>query len=1058
MTVHIATSAAKISRPKISGMYPRHRLNKELDVSTMQPGTWISSPPGAGKTALISNYLESKNEKTVWLKVDEGDSELATFFYYLGQAVKKSTPRKKDKIPIFTPEYREGLAVFTRNFFRTVFARFSSQFTFVFDNYQEVAPDSDLHNLIVIAHEELPDNGSIITISRSLPPAEFSRLRANNQLSILEWDQLKLTDDEMQEFFTLKGLSQEHIPSAIALTQGWIAGLALLLEQDNEDVFQQKQLSEFNPKLLFDYFVGEVFNIADDKTQHLLVKTALFPRMTIEMATQISGVQTAAAILDSLVAKNFFTYQHGNKEKSYEYHPLFKEFLLNKAEQLMGDVELKVTKWNAAELLEKNNQIESAIDLYSQLEDWDKVASVIKKTAKSLIDQGRNFILQEWLTQIPEPRIHEDPWLIYWLALTTKAYSPLASFPLFEKTHQLFRERGDVAGIYLSWAGALDSLRMDHMGDATRLDFWFDHLEILRQKYPTFPSDEIELEVAINMLMALWWRQPQNKSFYYWQERALATVASSEKRNEYTIWLNSIMVYQLLMISGEPMQAANLINQTWSLVNKEESLSQSILWFHIANNLLFWRRGQFDLAYEHIEKGLEVGKKTGFHHEDHQLLVLGASVALTEEKLPLAKHYIDQLDITDLGAQGSRYHYVQSWYYFLQGDLGNAKYHGELSVKIAETAGMPYFHLLHCLGLSDIYFSLGEYDASNNMIKIGKKIAEEINAVLLIYSALLLEAKFSFAHNEYHQGIEQLEKALIIGRERAYIKTSFVSNKEMAQLCIEALKMNIELDYVHMVIRKLGLVIPEGVTGIVDNWPWPVKIFCLGNSFEIYKDNQPIPTSRKAQKKPLEIIKALIAFGGDNISESRIIEAIWPDSDGDAGHQSIATTLHRLRKILGDDTIELKDGRLSLNKKKVWVDAWEFNELYESNQSESNAELIDKSITLYKGLFLAGESNLYWCLTLRDKLHHKYINFIKQKGHQLEQQDKWHQACEIYQQGLEVDDTTEQFYQRLMYCYISMDRAGEAVKTYRQCFQVLNKKLGIEPSNITKELYAKAML
>jgi two-component SAPR family response regulator len=270
--------------------------------------------------------------------------------------------------------------------------------------------------------------------------------------------------------------------------------------------------------------------------------------------------------------------------------------------------------------------------------------------------------------------------------------------------------------------------------------------------------------------------------------------------------------------------------------------------------------------------------------------------------------------------------------------------------------------------------------------------------------------------------------------------------------------MNIELDYVHMVIRKLGLVIPEGVTGIVDNWPWPVKIFCLGNSFEIYKDNQPIPTSRKAQKKPLEIIKALIAFGGDNISESRIIEAIWPDSDGDAGHQSIATTLHRLRKILGDDTIELKDGRLSLNKKKVWVDAWEFNELYESNQSESNAELIDKSITLYKGLFLAGESNLYWCLTLRDKLHHKYISFIKQKGHQLEQQDKWHQACEIYQQGLEVDDTTEQFYQRLMYCYISMDRAGEAVKTYRQCFQVLNKKLGIEPSNITKELYAKAML
>ncbi len=233
---------------------------------------------------------------------------------------------------------------------------------------------------------------------------------------------------------------------------------------------------------------------------------------------------------------------------------------------------------------------------------------------------------------------------------------------------------------------------------------------------------------------------------------------------------------------------------------------------------------------------------------------------------------------------------------------------------------------------------------------------------------------------------------------------------------------------------------------------------CLGKGFEIIKDNQLILTSRKAQKKPLEIIKVLIALGGDNIPESKIVETIWPESDGDAGHQSIATTLHRLRKIVGEDIIELKDSRLSLNKNKVWVDAWEFDKLCDSQQIETNSMLLDKSIALYKGLFLAGETDLYWSLTLRDKLHHKYIKLIKQKGHQLEQSNKWHQACELYQQGLEIDDVTEQFYQRLMYCYIHMERAGEAVKTYRQCFQVLNKKLGIEPSNITKELYAKAML
>ena len=35
------------------------------DECAVHPGTWISSPPGAGKTALICNYLELKNEHSI---------------------------------------------------------------------------------------------------------------------------------------------------------------------------------------------------------------------------------------------------------------------------------------------------------------------------------------------------------------------------------------------------------------------------------------------------------------------------------------------------------------------------------------------------------------------------------------------------------------------------------------------------------------------------------------------------------------------------------------------------------------------------------------------------------------------------------------------------------------------------------------------------------------------------------------------------------------------------------------------------------------------------------
>jgi len=195
--------------------------------------------------------------------------------------------------------------------------------------------------------------------------------------------------------------------------------------------------------------------------------------MTVEMAIQLSGIKSASHILEKLVDKNFFTHRHGNKEIIYEYHPLFREFLLTESEKLLGDIELNVSKWNAAELLEKNQQIEAAIELYEQIEDWEKVAELIKKTARSLLNQGRNFILQDWLSKIPEQQLNNDPWLIYWLALATKDFAVQVSFPLFELALEQFKQTNDIAGIYLAWAGATDSIRLDFDVNASQLDPWF---------------------------------------------------------------------------------------------------------------------------------------------------------------------------------------------------------------------------------------------------------------------------------------------------------------------------------------------------------------------------------------------------------------------------------------------------------------------------------------------------------------------------------------------------------------------------------------------------------
>ena len=105
---------AKTTRPTLAVTVARPRLFRRLDRTGQRPVTWVWGPPGAGKTTLVASYLAARRRKALWYQVDSGDGDVATFFYYLGQAA----PRRKHALPLLAPEYRLGLAIFARRFFR----------------------------------------------------------------------------------------------------------------------------------------------------------------------------------------------------------------------------------------------------------------------------------------------------------------------------------------------------------------------------------------------------------------------------------------------------------------------------------------------------------------------------------------------------------------------------------------------------------------------------------------------------------------------------------------------------------------------------------------------------------------------------------------------------------------------------------------------------------------------------------------------------------------------------------------------------------------------------
>jgi LuxR family transcriptional regulator, maltose regulon positive regulatory protein len=244
-------------------------------------------------------------------------------------------------------------------------------------------------------------------------------------------------------------------------------------------------------------------------------------------------------------------------------------------------------------------------------------------------------------------------------------------------------------------------------------------------------------------------------------------------------------------------------------------------------------------------------------------------------------------------------------------------------------------------------------------------------------------------------------------------------------------------------------------TSELEVWPWAFRVHVLG-SFRLLKCGDPIRLSCRAQPKPLELLQALIAFGGSDVGAGTLSDALYPDSDGDAGYHALESALYRLRRLLGaHDAVRMAASRLSLDRRIFWVDMWEFERVLQS-PTPSGVDIgvrFARAGQLYEGHFLEQESECPWALRARARLRDGMLRLVRETAHLHEACQQWQEAALVYQRGLELDALAEDLYRGLMVCHRELGDHSEALQAYGRCRDLLTRQLGVPPSPKTQAIY-----
>ncbi len=403
--------------PMRPNLVPRPRLAERLNQGLLNGNqlSLVAAPAGYGKTMLVGSWLRQSNRLCAWLSLDEDDNDPVRFWrYVLAALLASGAEQEGDGLATLPPPQPTSLTHFVATLINWL-AALSRPIILVLDDYH-VIHNRAIHDGVSFLIDHQPDQLHLVITTRADPPLPLARLRGRGVLAEIRVGDLRFSTEEtgtfLNEIMALE-LPAVDVEALATRTEGWAVGLVLAARsmQGQEDSRAFVRAFSGSHRYILEYLVEEVLSRQSTAIREFLVQTSVLSRLCGPLCDALTGGANGRQILDQLQRDNLFILPLDDEGTWFRFHHLFTDLLgnLSRRELLpdqIGQLHRRASQWH-----EQNGTLDDAIRHALLSGDADLAATLIERTARVAIAQGRLVTLLGWLAQLPPGQLLARPQL-----------------------------------------------------------------------------------------------------------------------------------------------------------------------------------------------------------------------------------------------------------------------------------------------------------------------------------------------------------------------------------------------------------------------------------------------------------------------------------------------------------------------------------------------------------------------------------------------------------------------------------------------------------------------